>query len=203
MPTTPVYIPKWIQCTLHATQEGQERLTNFNFITSSTTVPSVGDLNSLAQSLYNVLVAAYIKPICGANVNFDFMEAKDRAREGGNVGIYTPPQPQAGTATGEALPGNVALVLSEKTNRIGRRYRGRLYSYGMVESQTAGSSALSSYIASWLSVGAILIGYLGIGPLPVKWVVASEKFLLLTEIFGVAVNAITDSQRRRLPDRGE
>lgn len=52
--------------------------------------------------------------------------------------FFTPTTPRPGTATGSALPSNVAFCISLRTRFIGRSFRGRLYAGGLTEAQVGG-----------------------------------------------------------------
>lgn len=135
--------------------------------------------------------------------------ARDMSVEGGAIseGLY--PLPEAGTVgSPAAVPNNVAIVASWHTARTGRSYRGRSYYAGLLESDFTLSELSSTRLVALL---------LDVQQLPTILFDVAEADLcvasyvnggvprptgVLTTITGVTMNAVADSQRRRLPGRG-
>jgi hypothetical protein len=117
----------------------------------------------LAQRLTNTLYLAYDRPITpfdlGDLVNdviplwsqqimprlsnqtrLVTISAKDLTAQNGLSFEYSgAPLPVAGGAAGPPLPSSVSIVLSLRTGRAGRSYRGRLYFGGFSEAQSDGN----------------------------------------------------------------
>jgi hypothetical protein len=134
---------------------------------------------------------------------------------GFTVTIPAPAPAPAGARGAAALPNNVCLTVSFRTNARGRSFRGRNYISGFAEDQVV----LNTVDAGTLSD--IVDGYEGLftvaSDATSSWVVVS-RFSgvdtdgepiprlsgLTTNISAVLiVDAIVDSQRRRLPTRGQ
>jgi hypothetical protein len=134
---------------------------------------------------------------------------------GFTVTIPAPAPAPAGARSAAALPNNVCLTVSFRTTARGRSFRGRNYISGLAEDQvvlnTVDSGTLTDIRDGYQDLMSIA------GAATVDWVVVS-RFSgvdpdgdpvprlsgLSTEISAVLiVDAIIDSQRRRLPTRGQ
>ena len=196
------FIPGLVRIVVRATSEGSNRITVFHFKTTATGPLTVSDLLALAQSFWTAVIAPLYKPMVGAHINFEEVTATDRSAAGLNTATYTPPQPQAGTAAGDALPANTALVVSNRTGKTGRRNRGRIYLYGQTEAQASGSFVNSSYVTAALTLWQAIVNWGGTLAIPCEYVVASKTFLVMTRIISAVANIYIDSQRNRLVNRG-
>lgn len=116
---------------------------------------------------------------------------------------------ECGEAAGQGLPNNVTTCVSFRTHSRGRSFRGRNYFIGLTESQVdvniVGGSTLAAIQGAWAAIPSY------ISSLGCTWVVVS-RFAdgaprttgVTTAITSVAtVDNIVDSQRRRLPGRGQ
>lgn len=110
-----------------------------------------------------------------------------------------PPVP--GQVGGEPLPGNVSVTQSWRTGLAGKKYRGRTYVPGLGEAQVDATDRIS---------GADVVG-LGNAAMNLIIDIAAAGFGLaifhradnsFTPIISAVIEAIVDSQRRRLPARG-
>lgn len=199
---TPIVIASCIRITLVMTQEGSQRINRFHFLTDGAGPFPAPALQALASDFYAVLVAPYYKPLANANVNFDRVEALDMTTPIGQVGVYVPPQPQAGGAAGEALPANATAALSLKTGYSGRRFRGRSFFVGLSEASSSGSTLGNGSIVSLVALASRFLIYSGTATIPGSMAIASYTYHLLTRIAAVSVDAFIDSMRRRLINRG-
>lgn len=117
--------------------------------------------------------------------------------------------PNAGASTTEPLPANVAHCVSFRTAQRGRSARGRNYIAGMTEADTNGSLISSTIVADHVTAYTILLGA-GAFVAGLEWVVVSRFHNGVARTTGLAipvtnvlsVDAVVDSQRRRLPGRG-
>lgn len=125
---------------------------------------------------------------------------------------YTTGLPLAGEAeSSPSLPNNVSCVFTKRTALRGRSYRGRIYHMGFVESQVTGNAlipsvttALTSAYSQFMSVSlpvavdeailCVVSRYTGGDP-------RSEG--IATPVTAITSDGIIDSQRRRLPGRGQ
>jgi len=115
--------------------------------------------------------------------------------------------PLSGTASSASLPNNVTVVIKFLTAKRGRSFRGRLYHVGLYDTLVVDSHITSAAQSALQAAYAALLSEAGFGG--ALLVVASRvadgeprTLGITTEVTGVAVNEIIDSQRRRLPERG-
>lgn len=117
--------------------------------------------------------------------------------------------PISGTVASPSLPNNVSLCISFRTAQRGRSSRGRNYVVGMCESQAVASEATEGFIGVMLDAYEQLIGA-GTFVAGLQWVVVStisngdpRSSGLAQPVTSVIVtDPVIDSQRRRLPGRG-
>lgn len=134
---------------------------------------------------------------------------RDLTTETGWNGTYTPADPGNGTATGESLPNNCTLVISFRTGRVGRSYRGRNYAVGLVEAFALNTYATPVYAAAMVTAYQNMETYLSLTPF--AHVVVSRYTNNAPRVTGLAqtvtaylvTDLAMDSQRRRLPGRGQ
>jgi len=194
------YIGGWIRVVFRFAHEGSTILVPLNFKTIGVT-PSSATLISLCTDLFNNIWP--LLQACMANTYvLTLIEATDRSAPGGAYGSYTPLSGNAGSKGTDALPASVANVVKWTTGFAGRSFRGRTYVPGWVDADATGSSFVNSAITQVQALASALLLYAGSGSQPVDFMVASIKDLALRIVTGFAVDAIVDSQRRRLPGRG-
>jgi hypothetical protein len=113
-----------------------------------------------------------------------------------------------GAVVAQAVPNNVALVVTQYTNKRGKSYRGRTYVPGMPITRIAGTIRVTNQqLADVLASFTRLVS--GVTSLGMTLVVLS-KFVaglqrpsaVLTPVTTMAGNVSLDSQRRRLEGRG-
>lgn len=118
--------------------------------------------------------------------------------------------PSAGTKVGASQPNNVSLAISFRTGFAGRSFRGRNYIIGLVEGDVTNNQVGAAVLNAWQTAYQQLLpagGYLNFG----VWSVYSQftngdlrpTGVATSIIAAVFTNDIVDSQRRRLPGRGQ
>jgi len=134
----------------------------------------------------------------------------DLSSQTGLVVNYTTGLPIQGGQTSPSLPNNCALVVTKRTLKRGRSYRGRIYHPGLVEGFVTGNNVLG---ATATAIRDAWDNFRGIN-LPVA--VDDALMVVLsyyennapraqgeaTLVENLTVNTVVDSQRRRLPGRG-
>lgn len=116
--------------------------------------------------------------------------------------------PQAGSATGVGLPNNVTVAIRILTALRGRSYRGRIYHIGIRNTDVTGNL-----------ITTLFQGNLGSAYTPLLSVSTTQQYVLgvvsryeggvqrptgvFTPATGLVIDRTLDSQRRRLPGRGE
>jgi hypothetical protein len=115
----------------------------------------------------------------------------------------------AGTQSDETLPNNVSLCVSFRTAGRGRSARGRNYLPPPFATQVVTNTFTVGYVAA-MHAAYNVIGFGGSFTDDMIWVVVSRFHNKLPRVTGITqnvlsvviVDAIVDSQRRRLPTRG-
>lgn len=116
---------------------------------------------------------------------------------------YTVSPEIAGTATGTTAPGNVTSTLSERANLAGRKYRGRIYWPGIPEGNIASDDTLNSaFIAALAGFALQWILAFPAGGTNGALVIFHRLTNTFDQIATIVIEKILDSQRRRLPGRG-
>lgn len=122
---------------------------------------------------------------------------------------YVTGLPSSGTSASPGLPNNVALCVSFRTGNRGRSGRGRNYVMGLTEADVTtnivGTGRVNNAVAAYqalIGAGTFVAG--------LQWVVVSRYInkvprgaaLVQPITTALVVNSVVDSQRRRLPGRG-
>lgn len=129
--------------------------------------------------------------------------------EGSNLGITVQTGlPLVGANASQQLPNNVTIAVKKGTGFVGRSFRGRTYHIGLTEANVDLNTINSSTQALLQTAYNALREPLGVA-IPVDMCVLSEVENgtqraegICTVVTGVNVDPIIDSQRRRLPGRG-
>jgi len=123
---------------------------------------------------------------------------------------YTTGAGTIGTSAGASLPNNVALVISQKTPFRGRSFRGRTYHFGISEAKVVLNTADPAYVTDLLGRYSHLLELDGSVGEPIfnlavvsYWSQGALRATpLATAVTAQSCDGIIDSQRRRLPGRG-
>jgi hypothetical protein len=138
-----------------------------------------------------------------------------------SVGVYDLTDPGAGgidvipssgfsgVAAGPPMPGNVTAVISLKTGRRGRSFRGRIYHIGLTETQVEGNT-LATGVAAQLQIAYQTLVFTTPTTGPAMRLAVLSYYTnstvrpegIATPVTGTTVNNEIDSQRRRLAGRG-
>lgn len=117
--------------------------------------------------------------------------------------------PLAGTNANQSLPNNCALVVTKRTAKRGRAFRGRSYVPGLQEGGVNGNSVTSAIQTAALNffndIRIIAVGAPGY-QMQVAHRFSGTQPLengTVEPVTNFTTNATVDSQRRRLPGRGE
>lgn len=114
-----------------------------------------------------------------------------------------------GQADGFPMPNNVTIAVSFRTGLVGRSYRGRNYWPGLTSTQVAGNTVLTAHITAMRAAYSALrtaineteVWVMGVISRVQEGVVLESGIVTPITTFAVA-DATIDSQRRRLPGRG-
>lgn len=165
-------------------------------------------LTNLANSVIALwkthLVAHFVSTVLFQNV-----KATDLTSE--NASTVTVPVGSGGQGTraGAQMPNNVAWCFTKRTAQRGRSYRGRLYHFGMSEADVTGNVFSAPELSSLLGAyGTLLSVTNGDGTWQMAVVSrysnnAPRVTGIATPVIALTSDGIVDSQRRRLPGRGQ
>lgn len=164
-------------------------------------------MNSLAAALktwWDTNIKANVPP----TLSLDLIRVTDLTTQTSPGIEYSTGLPLAGTSGGAQLPNNVTGSVTFLTDQRGRSFRGRNYVLGLMEVQVTGNLLSSGIVAVWEAAYEDLIA-LAV-TLDHVWVVLSRFSLkapraagVMTPVTGARMNNVVDSQRRRLPGRGQ
>lgn len=193
-----IIIPTAIRAAMKYLQHNQERVNVLHFTKPGGAIDD-GDLSDIAQFLDD-WHANYLKNAQSNQLTLDQIQVTDISVPGGHQETLDLATPRPGALATSPAPGNVTNTLSLRTNRVGKRYRGRIYIPGLVDVDTGDDDTISSTQLARLAVvaGQLLIGVPGTMELGV----ASRVGLFITPVLTLVLENIIDSQRRRLPGRG-
>lgn len=164
-----------------------------------------GDLVAVTSAADGWWDAGFNAVLSAANY-LSSIVATDISEQGGEALVHTMGESSVGPAG--ILPNNVAAVISQRTAKRGRSYRGRAYVGGLtnadqVTSTQMGSAAAAELVDQFVDLQEALdaAGY--------DVVVASRQHNGVTtnpadvnEVTAFVVDTLYDSQRRRLEGRG-
>jgi len=193
-----IVIPNAIRAAMKYLQHDQERVNVLHFIKPGGGI-TLADLEQIASFLDD-WHANYLSAAQQNQLTLDQIQVTDISVPNGEQITLDLPVPRPGQLTNTPAPGNVTNTMSFRTNKTGRRYRGRIYLPGLADNDTNDDDTVSSSQLLRLSVAA---GQLFIGvPGTMELAVASRVGLFVTQVATIVLENILDSQRRRLPGRG-
>jgi hypothetical protein len=177
--------------------------------------PVIGDLTSIANAMITWWESAYSTAIT-TSVELREVVATDLSSATGPQVSISPAVPAFGDLNDAPLPNNVTLTVSFRTANRGRSFRGRNYVVGLGETQVAGNTVAPSVITAFDGIYSQLLA----SPVAAiaTWVVVSRFSGVdpvtgepIPRVTGIAtpiisvtvVDNVVDSQRRRLPKRGQ
>lgn len=206
-----VPVPNTIQVDVLYLQDGQRVENTLYFERSGGwSLPQIIDF--LEQ--LNTLIAEELMPLLASSIQFIELIARllDTASSIGFSMPITPPV--SGGVSGNAAPNNVTYTISFKTGLTGRSFRGRNYVPGLPGSKVTGNTIDSATRTGLLAFYSALKALASESTNP--WVVVSRYSGVdgdgkpIPRVTGVTTNVesvttfdtTVDSQRRRLPGRG-
>jgi len=195
------FIVNWIQVRFRMRGAGGDIINTFNFRKTSAGVPTGTQLASFAQAFYNAVITDW-RPLVAATVQFVDVTARDMASAGGQEGTYVAPSNTFGTSSGEALPNNVALAITERSSFVGPSGRGRWFMGGFTEAATNGDVLTAAFATSIATLAGHVLGFIGDGVTTAVLAVASRSHLTMRDVTSIVITSIMDSMRRRLTGRG-
>ena len=202
MPFIPV--PNCYQATMVFTSSGQRVANVYNVLYEGAALEANLTLvaSTLAEWWEDELLA-----FVPNTISLVLIAVNDIAEEHG-IGIeYTTGLPLVGSSAQPTLPNNVTLAVKWTTGFRGRSFRGRTYHIGLAENAVVGDTVESTALTFLEGAYASLITALSSAGFPLC--VASrytEKAPrdegIMTPVLASSIDAVVDSQRRRLTGRG-
>ncbi len=184
--------------------EGQPAI-NVHFVLQDTPVTPVPDATLLAVAdIFHDSFDTVWDIRASVNWQVDDVTALDWSREAGNVIQTDGTLPIVGLQAGNAIPANCAAVVSQRTARTGRSYRGRNYVGGLNVATVTDNTLNADLVTDLGQIYAVIRA--GLALIDLQHVVYSLKFEgenritpIATPITGTIVNDQVDTQRRRMP----
>lgn len=134
-----IYTPATMKVAINYLSNGQSCANVMHFRNSDLSVPTAADVQSLATSISNWVVAE-LQAQQATTCQLVNVIATDVSQEGGAQFITQPGTAEYGAQTEPAMPNNVTFVIKFGTGLSGRSYRGRFYHVGLVEGQVTGNN---------------------------------------------------------------
>lgn len=206
MPFIPV--PNGVQVEMRYGYLGERVENVFWVFVDDEPAPTVATMSTIAGIFYSWW-NTHVKTIQSANATLREIYCTDQSAQNGGAFTYTTNLPADGANVQEPLPGNVALCVSLRTAQRGRSYRGRSYIVGLTENQVQGNLLTSASASAWLAAYDALVNELNTPPYQLavcsRFTAGAPRVAgVLTPIIDAAlVDNVVDSQRRRLPGRGQ
>lgn len=149
-----------------------------------------------------------VKPRCVGALALVEVKATDLESQTGPVAFANTGLPITGTLSGVSVPNNVTVAITKRTASRGRSFRGRIFHPGLAQtditSNTIVGGALTAILAAWTPLMTISDG---VNPCEMVVVSRFQNGAPLgtgesTVVTGLTSDGVVDSQRRRLPGRG-
>jgi hypothetical protein len=205
-PPMPAYdVPGLMRLEMHYLFQNEHCMNTF-WLKSNLNETSATLEQEIAGTFVNWWVSE-IKPLVTGQLQLYEVVVKELRPDGIAI-LYTEDLPASGSKTEEALPNNVALAVHWGTGLVGRSRHGRTFHMGMTidqvtnnhcdiasDIQTAYDGLRTTLDNITLNVEFSVVSFVSGG----FW----RQQPLVTPISGVAVESTLDSQRRRLPGRGQ
>lgn len=140
----------------------------------------------------------------GDEWSVEYIVATDWSIENGGQYSYSNGIPFSGQETIEEVPASVALVVSTRTAKTGRSYRGRTYLPGLTEATVIGNHVTATGLVTAAAYYTLLVGDLQEANFDLVVYSlysggAPRATPVQTPIETVIINSRVDTQRRRLP----
>jgi hypothetical protein len=177
--------------------------------------PGPTDMLALANGLVSWWINDYA-PLVSIGVQLREVVVTDESSATGPQVSFSPTTPAFGANTSAVKPSNAAATISFRTGSRGRSFRGRNYIPGLTQDTLSGNTLQNAFMDDAIAAYEQLLPG-GTAEFPGTWVVASrfhgvdadKKPIprttgIATPITNVViVDNTVDSQRRRLPGRGQ
>ena len=156
-------------------------------------------------SKWNATMKAYMPSV----LSLTGIKVTDLSSQSGWTFFYQTGLPIVGTSAGASLPNNCAVVITKRTGKRGRSYRGRIYQPGLTELHTTGNvvqtTPLNAFIAFWEDMRFFDTGVVECYMQVISRFQDGVQLAVgeATDVTNLTSEGTVDSQRRRLPGRGK
>lgn len=168
----------------------------------------VTEMAALGAHIVNWFNTSLKNYLC-TSISLINVKLTDLSTETAPVVNYATGLPIAGSLASPTLPNNIALVLTKRTALRGRSYRGRIYVPGLSEGDIVANTVGGGKVTALVNSYSLLLAFTA-GSESWEMVVVSRQNNNTPREFGVATQVLSldsdgtvDSQRRRLPRRGQ
>lgn len=194
-----VPIPGTMRCVLHFQQFTDERQTVIH-VKKDSGDPVGTDLRDVAQALADWWEAVGNQGVSNTLALYQVTVTAIHVANGSQFILPVTP-PIYGTGTDSPEPGNVTSTISWRSAITGRTGRGRTYYPGYTDTDTNPDGSVTSAKVFRLAIAAanLLFGSL---PSGMRLAIRSGVDAVARIAESAVVEAVLDSQRRRLPKRG-
>lgn len=199
--------PGVAQVAFNYLQDGQEVKNIINFRADA--IIETATIQQLAADVEGWW-RTHLRPLQTTALSLRSLTIRDLGILGGPAILHNIASPQAGSASGTAMPNSVTCVVSMRTPFAGKSFRGRIYHLGLITSNVTANTVGSAHLALITAAYAQLLAFaVGPGETPFKpgvlsyWANGALRAApVFTEATLFTSDGIIDSQRRRLPGRG-
>jgi len=198
-----IYVGGWIRVVIYVQHEGSIMQLPCDYTGNSISSPTAAQLLELLTNFWSFLGAAWAAQHANSYSVLQ-LTATDMSAAGRATATYVPTVNTTGTKAGDALPANCALVATWRSGLTGRSHRGRTYFFGFQEQDSIGSFITSGAITTLGTLVSDILNFTnGTGAVIVHKVIVSRTLRVLTNTTAFFIDNAFDSQRRRLPLRGQ
>lgn len=169
---------------------------------------SVTHLQELGQSLQEEWSAS-IRSLQPTTLSLVEIRCLDLSAANAEYFNYTGGLPLAGTNASPSMPNNCALVLTKRTAMRGRSFRGRIYHPGLIDAYVTASRVNNDAVNGLVTAYTNLLGLQLLLDEALMVVVsrynggAPRAEGIASLVSHLTSDGVVDSQRRRLPGRGQ
>ncbi len=199
-------VPNAVSVEMRFTQDGQLVENTFGVITTDGDNPSTR--LAIATAFYNWW-AAEMQTLVSSTVLLREVYVTDITDEAGGTTAFIPSVTTGGANVNPPLPNGTTLAVSARTNARGRSYRGRSYFIGLTENvvdhNRVTPAAVEAIQAAYNTLGPDYLEVNGTLGVISRYANKNPRSVgVITPITGwVITDDVVDSQRRRLPGRGQ
>lgn len=203
MPFIPV--PQTVQLEFVYLWQGQTCETVLGY--TKPTPWSLADMGTLAAAAI-IEWNTNIRPRCSNTLSLTAVKVTDLTASDAPTITVTAGLPLVGALTGDSVPNNVSLVVTKRTAKRGRSYRGRIYHPGLaansIVSNQVGPATVGSLVSSWQALVTVNAGSDDATMVVISRANGGSPLLVgvATPVTNMTSDGTVDSQRKRLPGRG-